>query len=300
MDDRTCDKCGKEFQFPSNLKIHQQRKTPCQPNADTPDGKHICAHCGRGFAYKSGLYRHVNHMCKRAKDHKPANTPPTVTPQETDAMQQQIAELTRRVEQLTAQVQPAAGAPTAAPQTVTNIGAINTVINQQIHIHPWNSDRPLQVSVEMIAAAFAENKQLVEFCESGDHAMADYQLSGKYIVEAFMDLTKRAHQNPAARNIRLNPHRADQALVFGDNAKWDACPISDATRIMFDSISDELKSAALPSDFNSELLPSVQNGASYVRMQYRGQPEQYINDAKPQIVAHLANITPKRPGVAPL
>jgi hypothetical protein len=181
----------------------------------------------------------------------------------------------------------------AAPRTVT-INTVNNNVIAQINIHPWGGDRPVRVPVEMIATAFAENTQLIEFCELGDHAMADYKLSGKYIVEALMDLTRRAHQDPTSRNICLNPSRADQALVFGENAKWDACPISDATRIMFNSISDELKDAALPPDYNSKLEPSVQNGASYVRMQYREQPEQFINDAKPLIVAHLANITPDR------
>lgn len=287
-DDRVCAKCGKKFQYPSTLKAHQQRKTPCQPKIDNPVGKYVCKHCGRSFAFESGLYKHLGQSCKVAKAAKTAPLEPQLM------NPQQVEEIVKKVmTQMTLTTQPPAPPAIVIPQTVNN--NINTVINQQINIHPWGGDRSVRVPVEMIAAAFAENKQLIEFCDMGDHAMADYKQSGKFVIEAFMDLTKRAHQDPAARNIRLNPNRADQALVFGENAKWDACPINDATRIMFNSISDELKTAALPPDFNSELPPAVQNGASYVRMQYREQPEQYINDAKPLIVAHLSNITPARP-----
>ena len=71
MADRVCAKCGEEFDFPSRLRRHQRRKTPCSPivgSGDLPPEdlgkKHACRFCRRRFAAPSGLANHVRTACK--------------------------------------------------------------------------------------------------------------------------------------------------------------------------------------------------------------------------------------------
>jgi hypothetical protein len=181
---------------------------------------------------------------------------------------------------------------TATPLgVINNVGVVNNVV-AQIHIHSWGGDAPLRVPSEMIAAAFTENAQLAEYCEMGDHDKADEEKSKPYIVEALMELTKRAHVDPVYRNVYLNPNRSDQAMVCVDT-KWEACPLYDVTRVMFECVSTEIRAATslyLPE--RDKLPPAIQGSACYVPQMYRGNPKQYIDMAKALVVAHLANIAP--------
>ena len=69
MADRVCTKCGEVFDFPSRLRRHQQRKTPCSPivgnlQPEDLDKKHECRFCRRRFATPSGMCSHVRTSCK--------------------------------------------------------------------------------------------------------------------------------------------------------------------------------------------------------------------------------------------
>lgn len=74
MADRTCSKCGQAFRYPSHLKRHLQRKTPCDRILRATDltssdlaKPFICPHCGRRFGHQSNLSHHVRHSCKASE-----------------------------------------------------------------------------------------------------------------------------------------------------------------------------------------------------------------------------------------
>jgi len=69
MSDRSCEKCGKEFKYPSYLREHQRRKTPCAKIVARPTEKGkgvICEYCNRAYTTERSLSRHVKEACRIA------------------------------------------------------------------------------------------------------------------------------------------------------------------------------------------------------------------------------------------
>ncbi len=97
MCDTTCNKCEKKFQFPSQLRVHQQRKTPCGPKEGAVAGKYRCRHCARDFTSDTAMYRHIRVSCKIAKTAVPEVAP-------APAISQQIGEILKQNEALVVQI----------------------------------------------------------------------------------------------------------------------------------------------------------------------------------------------------
>jgi hypothetical protein len=89
-----CEKCKEEFQFPSQLKKHQQRKRSCIPQENVNDRAH-CKYCSRGFTTATAMYRHMRNSCKAAKDATTNTGEPA-----TAATDQQIKEALEQMTQL--------------------------------------------------------------------------------------------------------------------------------------------------------------------------------------------------------
>jgi hypothetical protein len=64
--DRTCDKCGKVFDYPANLRTHKDRVRPCTvvETANPAQTMHKCQHCDRPFASRPSMLRHIRQYCK--------------------------------------------------------------------------------------------------------------------------------------------------------------------------------------------------------------------------------------------
>jgi hypothetical protein len=186
-------------------------------------------------------------------------------------------------------------------QTV-NLGPVTNTVNttniaqvsQQIIIRPWDgapADR-LNVTRDAIAAAFAENARLKEYCRLGDDEKTDPKVAPPYVLEMFMDLVKRAHADPVARNVYLNPRRADQALVCLKSGRWEVVQLVEATRLLFDGVAVCIRAVARSYEELQQLPLEAQNAMALAGLVYGDEPEEYAKRARGSMAAHLSNTGP--------
>jgi hypothetical protein len=221
-----------------------------------------------------------------------------------DALQAQVAaqsaQMNRLAELLEKQL---ALAPQGAATLTTNVtqhveranqvnnGPVTNTTNVQINIRPWGGDDRVVIPATMLRAAFTENERLVEYCRLSDEERVDAELAAPYVMEALVDLVKRAHADPLARNVYLNPRRADQVMVF-DEETWRIVTLVEAIRALFDGVADNIHRIIVTDAERGQLPLDVQAAASWVPNLYEDAPDKYVAKAKPQVSAHLANMTP--------
>jgi hypothetical protein len=252
------------------------------------------------------MYRHVRRSCKIANSDEGMeklleHTLAKQQSEKIDKLQEQVAtqsaqmaSLTDMVSQLLVRVPlVAAISPQLAGTLVNNTGTLvnGTQINNTVHIHPWSSEEKLVIPASMLRAAFTENKRLIEYCRLTDEQKTDPELAAPYVLEALVDLTKRAHADPAARNVYLNPRRADQVMVF-DEASWQVRPLVEAIRSIFDSVAGNIHRIIVRDDERRSLPLAVQSSASWIPNLYEDEPEKYTASAKSHMAAHLQNTLP--------
>ena len=271
MDGRVCPRCNKTFDLPCRLKRHLARKTPCDPIVVTPGATHSCRYCGRAFTTQQAVSRHVKQYCRIANssdgmekliEHTIQRQLVAVQTQNAE-MKAQMTELTTMLKGQLALTQAVTVVPgptvvyNHAP-TTTNVTTNN--ITQTINIRPWGrgpSDHVV-IPASMLRAAFTENPRLAEYCSLTDEDKVDAEQAAPYVVEALVDLVKRAHADPAARNVYLNPRRADQVLVF-DETTWKVLSLVEAIKAMFDSIAGSIHRIIQRSRFCSSSSASSSN-----------------------------------------
>ena len=174
--------------------------------------------------------------------------------------------------------------------------AINNGViqNNIVAIVPWDSERRINISTAQIAAAFAENAMLQEYMKMSAQDMTDPEKAPPYVTELFVDLVKRGHKDPSARNVYLNPRRADQALVHMKTGQWEVVPAAAATRLLMDGVAWTIHQVVL-TDVERQLLPSdAQNALSLAGMVYEDEPEEYVKRARVPMAAHLTNVAPAK------
>jgi hypothetical protein len=221
------------------------------------------------------MSRHVKQYCKIA------NSDEGMEKLLDHTLQRQLAEQGAQITKLTALVERLAGAGPLATQQIAqpiqhagqvNNGAV-TNNNTVVHIHPWDGDRRIGVELAHILAAFTDNAKLREY-------------------ELLMDLTKRAHADPAARNIYLNPRRADQALVHKKSGTWEVMPLAEATRLIFDGVAATIHHTTMTSAERRQLPLEAQNALAMAGLLYDDEPDEYVKRAKAPMAAHLVNTAP--------
>ena len=215
----------------------------------------------------------------------------------------QIAELTATVKQVALNVSASGnGGPSAivasTGASVQTAQAINNgVVNNNttlVAIVPWDSERRLNVTTAQIARAFAENPMLREYMRLPEHEMTDPELAPPYVTELFMDLVRRGHSDPSARNVYLNPRRADQALVHMKTGKWEIVPAANATRLLMDGVAQTIHQVVLTDAERKQLPTDAQNALSLAGMVYEDEPGEYVKRVRAPMAAHLANIAPAK------
>ena len=238
------------------------------------------------------MYRHIRQSCKIA------NSEEGMEKLLDHTLQRQNAELLARVDKLTSMVEKMAmGPPTT--QQIQHVGQVNNapVVNNSavtniVHIHPWDGDRRIGVELAHILAAFTDNAKLREYARMGDHELTDPAIAPPYVTELLMDLTRRAHADPAARNVYLNPRRADQALVHKRSGSWEVLPLAEATRLIFDGVAATIHHTTMTAAERRQLPMEAQNALSMAGLLYDDRPNEYVKRAKAPMVAHLVNTAP--------
>ena len=307
--DHKCTKCGALFRDAYNLRRHHARKRTCEPIIDQPEvtvvNAHTCRYCGRAFTMATAMYRHVRTRCKIANSDEGMEKLLDHTLQRqlaeqqrtTTMLQAQVAELSTLLKSQLAVVAPAAqhlvGVAQIYNAPVTNIAPVtNTTNNNTVIINAWDGDRRIGVDLGHILAAFADNAKLREYARLGDHELTDPAIAPPYVTELLMDLTKRAHADPTARNVYLNPRRADQVLVHKKSGTWEVLPLAEATRLLFDGVVQGILAVSRNYDERRQLPLEAQNALSMAGLLYDDEPEEYARRAKAPMAAHLENVAP--------
>ena len=270
-----CQDCNKQFETAQGLRRHMERKTPCVITvAPHQVIANQCNGCNRGFATASSLMRHARGRCRAPRTAQPA-TLETIT-QQMRVLQNMVATLGNPTK---AQM---ADSGQAAPH-VTNVNTINgpvttvhavTHVVNNVTIAPWGT--PLQLTDADVEAALASIP-----CLAGAPAMTE-------VVAALMELVKRSHRPEAARNVHLNPKRADQALALTPTGTWAAMPLTEATAALFDGASARIAAPAGRRRAGA--------AAATVPVQYRADKALAVQLGLRPMEAHLANTRPGGPG----
>jgi hypothetical protein len=231
----------------------------------------------------------------------------------------QMAEMAAKLEMLSAA---SGAAPSSAPESPLEIipatrdprtGALTQVdarvmrvsnktyiqnVNQ-MNVMSFDGKERFRIPVSLVKAAFTENPMLREYCSMTDEERTNADKAAPYVLEALVDLVRRAHQDPINRNIYLNPNRADQVMVCVDDdddpqkskvQNWEVRPLIIAIRTLFNGIAEIIHRIIVTDRDRAELPLDVQSAASWVPSLYRYEPERFVRDGKAPISAHLANV----------
>jgi hypothetical protein len=288
MQSPRCEKCDKQFIHRWHLARHQQRKTPCVPQAVPGKETYQCEACKKHLATASSLSRHRLHTC-------PNRTP---DPQ----LQQLRAEFEAKLDELKGQIRAPATREAGPVSNITNVTNTTNVTNVSnttnvtAVIIPWSDANNLRVTAEAIEKALLGTPSLNRFVHSGYTNVSDTSQCVPHVIETLMACVRYLQNDPAAQNMRLNPQRADQALVY-DQAGWQARALSDTTRETFDRVTagvgemlgdqDEWKKLSRPHELGQPLL---QIAAMCIPSAYNKQPEHFVEKGKAPFVAHLQNM----------
>jgi hypothetical protein len=311
MTDRTCVKCGHIFRDPSTLRRHQAKKKSCVDVAEVEDltedelqKKYACRFCGRRFATKPSVTRHMQRTCKIATSDEGMEKLLEHT------LRRQLAEQTAQIAKLATLLEGKASgaivssAPPVPSQLATTIvnGPVTQTTQQtlqqinisKIEIQPWNDKRALTLDVQDVLAAFAENARLREYARMTDIQRTDPEIAPPFVAELFMDAVHRIHKDPATRNIYLNPKRADQVLVHLKNGRWEVRTFVSASQALLDGIASSIHEITLTNEKRRQLPLEAQNALAVAGLLYDEEPEAYVELTKGPMVAHLTNLALER------
>lgn len=299
-----CVKCDKTFTAPSLLRRHLTRKTPCDPIVAGTGSSNDCRYCGKGFASRPSMNRHIRNNCKIANTEEGMDRLVTHTLQrqineqanqineQTNQMKEQSAQLAK----LTAIIEQIATEKTNASPTITITNNVQTTQNNvqtnHIAITPWDGGSRLGITAAQMAAAFVENSRLREYMRLPEHQLTDPELAPPFVAEMFVDLVKRGHADPASRNVYMNPRRADQAIVLLQTGKWEVISLEEAARHLLEGVSQQINRVVLNPNNRDQLSIEAQNALSMAEMVYSDEPEAYTKRTKGPLAAHLTNTAP--------
>ena len=212
-----------------------------------------------------------------------------------DRLEAQVTELTSLVRTQMRLV------PATIIQHQTHIGVLQQT-NVQVSIISFDREDRIHIPAALVKAAFTENPRLIEYCRMSEDERVNAENAAPYVLEALVDLVRRAHLDPVYRNVYLNPKRADQVIVCLDEHRaepdskaqnWEVRPLVEAIRLLFDGVADNLHKIVITDQERVQLPLDVQGAASWMPNLYDDEPERFVKDGKAPMAAHLANTRPR-------
>ena len=98
-------------------------------------------------------------------------------------------------------------------------------------------------------------------------------------------------------HVYLNPHRADQVLVYDET--WNVLSLADGIRTLFDSVAGKIQKIIVTDKERAQLPMDVQATASWIPTLYKGDQDGCVQRARPQMSAHLTNVRELVPELSP-
>jgi predicted nucleic acid-binding Zn-ribbon protein len=254
MVEHPCERCGKVFKAKNDWARHMNRRTPCAPIVDAvPEpGTHLCQYCGRQFASRVNVNKHIKSSCKIAGTAAGMELlfEHTLKKQEAAALEAARAE----IEKLRAENErlkrggPAAQTYTlrtehtsAGQQVNANTGINNGTINTVVLSF---SEAPTRLTTEKMLAALRTCPGFSQYALMGDTERFDKD-NRAVVHDSIMDLTRLNHEDPLARNVYLSPNRADQVMILAGSdvgtKKWEVLQLDDALKQIIGSMSRQLR-----------------------------------------------------------
>jgi DNA-directed RNA polymerase subunit RPC12/RpoP len=321
--DRTCTKCGREFNKPHKLRRHLQRKTPCEQ-----DKRFRCERCGKGFASRSSR---SHHHARCGVEAQTAEGALAQAMRKLDAGSQNeilaavraALEKSSAANNVTVQNIYVGGQHIGqAHQNTQNIAQAQQCINGQYRDDarriPFNRPRaeggPIEVSLEQVRELFigeGADPRLKEFLASGEKRM-DLDFAVPFVAVALAGVVKAAHRDPAQQNICLNPARADQVKVWSERvsadaetAVWECMSLREAVRRLYDEVSHQIDrrvalqpSAADQAALHGSASPprderekwrrlDLQDAVCAIPLTWKFRQADCVAESRPELAAHL-------------
>jgi hypothetical protein len=155
-DPSVCPRCGASCRYPSYLRRHLARKTPCAPILEEADvseealkdpdlAKKQCRFCRRIFSSYTSMRRHVRTSCRIAPNEKNGDAGMELLYEHTVRKQAaQIAALEAQMQSLMKQLAPSGA---RAPSTAVQAGEVGVVATDQAEVVVDNSKKVVNINV---------------------------------------------------------------------------------------------------------------------------------------------------------
>ena len=305
-----CEKCGAQFPTNQKLQRHLARKRPCDPVVDQDDlpedqraNPNRCRFCGRVYSRQDSLKRHMNGCgiansedgMEKLYDHALKKQQARFE-KELAKRDEKMAEMAATLEKLRVSTEaPVVQGAWGGQGNPLTLNARTTINVGQLNVVGFNND-PIRIPIDLVKAAFTENPRLIEYCRMSDEERTDTEKAAPYVLEALVDLVRRAHRDPVHRNIYLNPKRTDQVMVCVEEKgevpvqRWEIRLLADAIRLLFDGVAEDIRKIIITERERKQLPLDVQSAAAWVPNMYSSNPESYVQDGRATMAAHLENV----------
>ena len=230
-------------------------------------------------------------------------------------LQAQNATLTAQVGRIADMMEKQLAVTRPPPITLQRVDA-RTTNHISVNIIGFDRENRISIPARLVKAAFTENPRLIEYCRMTDQERTDAERAAPYVLEALVDLVRRAHRDPVYRNIYLSPNRSDQVMVCIDDEessriqggrppgsgaappqrttpqRWEVRPLIEAIRLLFDGVANDLHQLIMRDEDRTQLPLDVQSAASWVPNLYENEPDRFVASSRGMMMAHLQNTRP--------
>ena len=206
MADRVCQKCGKQFKYPSHLKAHLQRKTPCGPDpkpVNTAEIGAACQHCGKSLATDYSMRRHIKEYCKYAPTNKQTES------LRDETIMSRLEEQDKKLQKMTKLMETMIDNVGTVTTKVYINGNVNNIHNTILYYHSFGEEDHKHITAEYVENLLRENARQGNAIEGAHKVMIEMAQSIYSNPDVPENLTSFAPND-----------KFSDALVLYDKSGW--------------------------------------------------------------------------------